>query len=94
MKLDGINEDLQLKILSMTKYLNSSIRNGVYNIYANDATELINKYDKINLMLAGCKIHKAFDKIYVELPYNEITESQTNSILVDAQKLLEDNKND
>lgn len=88
MNIKGVDETIKSKITILVNDLNRYIRAGTYNIYHEEANELIKKYGKNELLIAGCRIHESPGRRYVELPYNEITEAQTNSIIVSFQNFI------
>ena len=82
------NNDVKIKINALVAELNNFIRNGKYLLFKDDAKYLFNKYARNELMLAGCKLHNALGNEYIELPYDEIKESQINSIIYTTCRLL------
>ena len=82
------DEDIKIKVTALVAELNNYIRSGKYLLFKDDAKYLFDKYARNELMLAGCKLHNAISTEYIELPYNEIKESQINSIIYTTCRLL------
>lgn len=82
------DEDVKIKVNAIVAEINNYIRDGKYLLFKDDAKYLFSKYTKNELMLAGCKLHNALGNEYIELPYNEIKESQINSIIYTTCRLL------
>ena len=74
--------ELKERVYNIAAELNSFISRGKWEVFNEEAQQLVDKWGLNELLFMGCKHHKLPTKFYLELPYHELSEKNINAILV------------
>ena len=83
----NVPQELRDKVVAIAAEFNEFIRKGKWEVFNDDAKQLIDRWGLNDLLFMGCKYHKLPTTYYLELPYKELEEKDINSILFTLSKL-------